>query len=162
MNITSHLKPKFIPQTHSQNQIASTPIFVTLDFFIFIANSMIATNMPKNTAQMPYDDYPEIEFDDDIDTSHTMIPLPAHKIMSTTPYYDDLDDDLILEISDDYDDDNDNFIDSLMNADAGYSPSKTPERIRYEGNVHDADKYQDAIRDMMIKSRKHESREYGD
>ena len=44
-----------------------------------------------------------------------------------------------------------------MNVDAGYSQAKTPERIRYEENVHDADKYQDAIRDMMIKCRKHES-----
>lgn len=33
-----------------------------------------------------------------------------------------------------------NFIDSLMNIDVGYAQTKTAERIKYEENVHDANK----------------------
>lgn len=54
-------------------------------------------------------------------------------------------------------DESNEFVDSLMNMDAGYVSSKTNERLRYEENVHDSDKYQSEISRMMIAARKHES-----
>ena len=50
----------------------------------------------------------------------------------------------------------DHFIDSLMNINAGYT-SKTAERIRYEENVHDTTKYHDEMKRMMTAVKKHDT-----
>ena len=53
--------------------------------------------------------------------------------------------------------DDNQFIDSLMNINAGYTTSKTAERIRYEENVHDTTKYHDEMKRMMTAVKKHDT-----
>ena len=53
-------------------------------------------------------------------------------------------------------DDTEQFIDSLMNIDAGYT-SKTAECICYEENGHDTTKYHDEMKRMMIAVKKYET-----
>lgn len=62
-----------------------------------------------------------------------------------------------VELVFDDDDEDDQFVESLMNIDAGYTSSKTVERQRYEENVHDTDKYQREIIRMMTAVRHQES-----